>query len=84
MHVPARNKKNSLVGAELDMGSFSWVHWIESSQSNPVWMFTAYIQSNHYQSVHDFILNQTRVNYVPLTILMLTFNRGKTGIVKRS
>jgi len=24
------------------------------------------------------------VDYVPLTILMVTFNRGKTGIVKRS
>jgi len=45
-------------------------------------IFANTIKSN---PIHNYlVLNLTLKLYVPLTILVLTFNRGKAWIVKRS
>ena len=57
--------------SQLDTGQFFEIQCNKSAyRSNPIHKYLA--------------LKIELVNYVPLTILMLTFNRCKTGIVKRS
>ena len=65
-----RRRRGKWDGSELDTGPFFCL----PIQSNPN-------QSECSQLVLYYI---ELVNYVPLTILMLTFNSGKIGIIKSS
>ena len=84
--TPAANSPHSR--SESDMGLFllnqsNRIHELMYAiQANPIWMITSYIQLSR---VHKYlVLNRELVNYILLTILMLTFNLVETVKVKRS